>query len=44
MLGKRTLQGKSAFKFPVTAVFSARFVRKKLSGLKVSSIRIESIE
>jgi len=35
MSGKRTLQGKSTFKLPVTGIFSAGFIRK-------NSIRIES--
>ena len=43
MLGKCTLQGRSAFEFPVTWVFSAGFVRKNLSGLKVPNKRLKTL-
>jgi hypothetical protein len=41
--GKHTLQGISAFEFPVTGVFSAGFARKKVSGLKVPNKRLKTL-
>jgi len=34
--GKRTLQGRSAFEFPLTGVFPAGFARKKYFRIGIS--------
>jgi hypothetical protein len=41
--GKRTLQGRIAFEFPVTEVFSAGFFRKNLSRFKVPNKRLKTL-
>jgi hypothetical protein len=41
--GKRTVQGRTAFEFPVTGVFSTGLVRKNLSGLKVPNKRLKTL-
>jgi len=43
ILGKRILQGKSAFEFSVPGVFSAGFIRKKLLELQVPNKRLKTL-
>ena len=43
MSGKHTLQGKSAFKLPVTGYFSLVSSEKTLSGLKVPRKRLKTL-